>query len=83
MPMDLGPSSDRAVVDGNAPLADIAWLGPYHDDGPPGGLASPDARYDQREAVELAFVAPLQHLTGNQRAALLLFEVLGFSAAER
>jgi len=39
MPMDLGPSSDRAVVDGNAPLADVACLGPYHDDGLPGGLS--------------------------------------------
>jgi RNA polymerase sigma-70 factor, ECF subfamily len=82
LPVDLGPSSDRAVVDGNAPLADVAWLGPYPDDGLPGGLASPHARYEQREAVELAFAAALQHLPGNQRAALLLFEVLGFSAAE-
>jgi RNA polymerase sigma-70 factor (ECF subfamily) len=79
LPVDLGPSSDRAVLDGNAPLADVAWLGPYPD----AGLADgPAARYEQREAVELAFVAALQHLPGSQRAALLLFDVLGFSAAE-
>jgi RNA polymerase sigma-70 factor (ECF subfamily) len=70
MPVDLGPASDRTVTDG-VPLTDIAWLSPY-----------PDARYEQREAIELAFVAALQHLSGNQRAALLLFDVLGFSATE-
>jgi RNA polymerase sigma-70 factor (ECF subfamily) len=80
LPVDLGPSSDRAVV-GDTP-ADVAWLGPYPDVGLADGPAGPDARYEQREAVELAFVAALQHLPGNQRAALLLFEVLGFSAAE-
>ncbi|MFD1540936.1 sigma-70 family RNA polymerase sigma factor [Nonomuraea guangzhouensis] len=74
LPMDLGPASDRAVLD-DAPLTDVAWLGPYPGTGP-------GERYEQREAVELAFVAALQHLPGNQRAALLLFEVLGFSAAE-
>jgi RNA polymerase sigma-70 factor (ECF subfamily) len=78
LPVDLGPSSDRAVV-GDAPRADVAWLGPYPDAGLTDG---PAARYEQREAVELAFVAALQHLPGNQRAVLLLFEVLGFSAAE-
>jgi RNA polymerase sigma-70 factor, ECF subfamily len=77
LPVDLGASSARAVL-GNAPLTDVAWLGPY----PGGGPAGPGERYEQREAVELAFVAALQHLPGNQRAALLLFEVLGFSAAE-
>jgi RNA polymerase sigma-70 factor, ECF subfamily len=81
LPVDLGPSSDRAVI-GDVPLADVAWLGPYNHAGLADGPASPDARYEQREAVELAFVAALQHLPGNQRAALLLFEVLGFSVAE-
>jgi RNA polymerase sigma-70 factor, ECF subfamily len=75
MPVDLGPASHHAVVD-SAPRTDIAWLEPYPDE----MLA--DARYEQREAVELAFVAACQHLPGNQRAALLLFDVLGFSAAE-
>ncbi|MGD9528019.1 sigma-70 family RNA polymerase sigma factor [Pseudonocardia sp.] len=72
LPVDLGPSSPYAVAH-DSPRTDVAWLGPY-----------PDAElpYEQREAVELAFVAACQHLPGNQRAALLLFEVLGFSAAE-
>jgi RNA polymerase sigma-70 factor (ECF subfamily) len=73
LPMDLGPSSDRAVLD-NPPLTEVSWLGPYPD--------QPGDSYEQRESVQLAFVAALQHLPGNQRAALLLFEVLDFSAAE-
>lgn len=80
MPVDLGPASARAVVN-DAPSGEIAWLGPYAGD-LPHGTASPAARYEQREAVELAFVAALQHLPGNQRAALLLFDVLGFPAEE-
>ncbi|MFI6151240.1 sigma-70 family RNA polymerase sigma factor [Kitasatospora sp. NPDC051170] len=81
LPVDLGPASDHAVLDATA-LTEVAWLGPYPDAGLPAGPAGPAARYEQREAVELAFVAAVQHLPGNQRAALLLFDVLGFSAAE-
>ncbi|MFD7639456.1 sigma-70 family RNA polymerase sigma factor [Kitasatospora sp. NPDC059795] len=81
LPVDLGPAADHAVLDA-APLTEVAWLGPYPDAGLPLGPAGPAARYEQREAVELAFVAAVQHLSGNQRAALLLFDVLGFSADE-
>ncbi|MEV0569200.1 sigma-70 family RNA polymerase sigma factor [Dactylosporangium sp. NPDC050588] len=70
LPMDLGPASERVEL-APAPLTEVAWLEPY-----------PEAVYERRETVELAFVAALQHLPGNQRAALLLFDVLGFSAAE-
>jgi RNA polymerase sigma-70 factor (ECF subfamily) len=81
LPVDLGPSSEHAVLD-QLPRTDIPWLGPYPDAGLPHDPAGPEARYEQREAVELAFVAACQHLPGNQRAALLLFDVLGFTAAE-
>jgi RNA polymerase sigma-70 factor (ECF subfamily) len=81
LPIDLGPSADHAAVD-DQPLTDVAWLGPYPDSGIAEGRAAPHARYEQRESVELAFVAAMQHLPGNQRAALLLFEVLGYSAKE-
>jgi RNA polymerase sigma-70 factor (ECF subfamily) len=73
LPVDLGPASER-VVTGDVPVTEVAWLGPWPDE--------PGARLERRESVELAFVAALQHLPGNQRAALVLFEVLGFSAAE-
>ncbi len=81
LPMDLGPSSERAVMSDVAAL-DVAWLEPYPDRSLALGPTTPEVRYDQREAVELAFVSAVQQLTGNQRAALLLFEVLGFSATE-
>ncbi|MFD0970209.1 sigma-70 family RNA polymerase sigma factor [Plantactinospora endophytica] len=81
LPVDLGPASDRVVLD-NRPSTEVGWLSPYPDGDLGTGPASPHARYERREAVELAFVAALQHLPGNQRAVLLLVDVLGFAAAE-
>jgi RNA polymerase sigma-70 factor (ECF subfamily) len=78
LPMDLGPASERVVIEAGDPITDVAWLGPC----PATASGDPADRYLHRESVELAFVAALQHLPGNQRAALVLFEVLGFSAAE-
>ena len=65
-------------------MTEAPWLGPVPDGvlGLEDGRAAPEARYEQREAVELAFVAALQHIPPNQRAALILRDVLGLSAQE-
>jgi RNA polymerase sigma-70 factor (ECF subfamily) len=83
LPIDYGPPADPHGGVGE-PVVESVWIEPYPDDtlGIEDGYASPDARYEQRESVELAFVAALQLLPANQRAALILREVLGFSAQE-
>ena len=81
LPIDYGPSWDPHEGVGE-PVVESVWIEPYPDGQLAAGHVSPEARYEQRESVELAFVATLQHLPANQRAALILREVLGFSAAE-
>jgi RNA polymerase sigma-70 factor (ECF subfamily) len=83
LPVDYGPAADPHETPGR-PVVESVWIEPYPDEmmGIEDGLAGPDARVEQREAVELAFVAALQHLPPNQRAVLILREVLGFSAKE-
>ena len=81
LPVDYGPASDPHDGPGR-PLVESVWVEPYPDERIEDGRAAPEARYEQRESVELAFVAALQHLAPRQRAVLILREVLGFSAAE-
>jgi RNA polymerase sigma-70 factor, ECF subfamily len=79
LPIEYGPTGDE-----EHPLMESVWVEPY----PAGPMllddetAAPHARYERRETLELAFIAALQHLPANQRAALILRDGLGFSAAE-
>jgi RNA polymerase sigma-70 factor, ECF subfamily len=83
LPVDYGPPAVPGADPGE-PLDASVWVEPYPDEqlGVEDGYAGPEARYEQREAVELAFIAALQHLPARQRATLILREVLGFSARE-
>jgi len=83
LPVDYAPAADPHGGPGE-PVVESVWVEPYPDEliGVEDGLAGPEARYEQRESVELAFVAALQLLPANQRAVLILREVLGFSAQE-
>jgi RNA polymerase sigma-70 factor, ECF subfamily len=73
MPIEYGPAADPAdPLD--EPLLESVWIDPYPD--------VPEASYEERESVELAFIAALQHLPPRQRAVLIMRDVLNFSANE-
>jgi len=83
LPLDYGPPADPHAGLA-APLAESVWVEPYPDEaiGLADRDATPAARYELRESLELAFVVALQQLPARQRAVLILREVLGFSAKE-
>jgi RNA polymerase sigma-70 factor (ECF subfamily) len=72
LPIDHGPPGDPHG-DIPPPLIESTWIEPFPDEG---------LRYEERESVELAFTAALQHLPPLQRAALILTDVLGYAPGE-
>jgi RNA polymerase sigma-70 factor (ECF subfamily) len=83
LPIDYAPAADPHLGPGE-PIVESVWVEPYPDERLriEDGYAAPESRYEQRESIELAFIAALQHLPPNQRAVLILREVLGYSAKE-
>jgi RNA polymerase sigma-70 factor (ECF subfamily) len=64
---------------------DPVWVEPYPDtllEEAPDAAPGPEARYDSKESIELAFVTALQHLPPRQRTVLVLRDVLGYRTAE-
>ncbi len=81
-PMEMGPSSppDETLI--GAPLPEATWVTPIADGRVGGDYDDPAEVAAYRESIRLAFVTALQHLPPRQRAALILCEVLRWSAAE-
>jgi len=75
----------RADLPGSSRMTEPPWLEPYPDvllEGIAVRSPGPDARYETKEAVALAFIIFLQHLAPYQRAVFVLRDVLGFQASE-
>jgi RNA polymerase sigma-70 factor (ECF subfamily) len=85
LPHQVAPAAEPRVGDPPGPNQEIVWLQPYPDrllDAAAPADAEPDAQVVARETIELAFLAAIQLLPPRQRAALILRDVLGWSARE-
>jgi RNA polymerase sigma-70 factor, ECF subfamily len=85
LPYQVAPPTDPAAESEFTPNHEIPWLQPYPDrllDKVAPGDAEPGALVVAKETIELAFLAAIQLLPPRQRAALILRDVLGWSARE-
>jgi RNA polymerase sigma-70 factor (ECF subfamily) len=81
-PMEMGPSSPPDESRLGPMLPESTWVTPVADAAAAPDSADPAVIAEYRASVRLAFVTALQHLPARQRAALILCEVLRWSAAE-
>jgi RNA polymerase sigma-70 factor (ECF subfamily) len=83
-PLDYELATDACDGEPENPMPHPPSIQPYREGtvGSPEGAASLEARYERREALELAFVAARRHLPARQRSVLVLRDALGFSAKE-
>ena len=81
MPEQLGPPRPAGEPP-DGPKPEIAWLEPAPAELLDEGAASPEATVTSRESLGIAFLAAIQRLPPQQRAVLLLRDVLGWSASE-
>ena len=84
-PPEVPPLAEETPPPQPTRLGDPLWLEPYPDvllEGVSDRSQQPEARYETREAIGLAFIGALQRLPPRQRAVLVLRDVLAFRAAE-
>lgn len=82
MPTDVGPAALDPTADPVPASPEATWLEPCPDAWLAGVTRDPGSEYEIRESVALAFVAALQCLSTQQRAVLLLRDVMGMPAEE-
>lgn len=82
----LMPNATHVAADPDDPLPgpinDPIWLDPLPDVYLDGYISNPEAHYEARESITLAFLTALQRLPGRQRAILILRDVLGWKAQD-